>query len=144
MTSMMTDLVGTEDADAAVRHLISLLRTLSPHEDYGLRGLFLYPRHGLREWHSNRFDPPGWRMYLIHTEEDAKSWFGVRDPVTGSIHHLPDFDGKANLFRIESKSQDAVWHSIYSTTNRWSCGVRLSDDVAQDIIRSARAATAFV
>ena len=105
----------------------------------GMRGLFLYPKHGFREWHSNRFDPPGWRMYLIHTERDAQSWFAVKDPQLGTVHHLPDFDGKVNLFRIQR--EDPVWHSIYSMTDRWSCGVHITDRVAAEIVAQGTAAS---
>ena len=31
----------------------------------------------------------GWRF-----REDGKSWFAMRDPLTGQVEHLPDFDGK--------------------------------------------------
>ena len=66
-----------------------------------LRGVFLYPHHGIapftshvhmhhnagfREFHANMYDPSGWRMYLVHKTPDSsanKSWFAIRDPHNG-------------------------------------------------------------
>lgn len=33
-----------------------------------IRGNFYYPPGGYREWHSNKYDTHGWRMYLVHTQ----------------------------------------------------------------------------
>jgi hypothetical protein len=32
-----------------------------------IRGNFYYPPGGYREWHTNKYDAHGWRMYLVHT-----------------------------------------------------------------------------
>jgi len=139
-TTTATDLLDTQPADRAVEELQNATLRLVGERgvvggQQGLRGLFLYPRHGFREWHSNRFDAPGWRMYLVATEEDGRSWFAARDPRTGTVHHLPDYNGKVNLFRISGAPEDMIWHSIYSMTDRWSCGIHLSDSAAREIIK---------
>jgi len=136
-STLQTDVNSTNDSDEGVRELLSAIQRNLPGTVgglNGLRGLFLYPRHGFREWHSNRHDPPGWRMYLIHAKEDSRSWFAVKDPKTGAVHHLPDYDGKVNLFRIDA--DEPIWHSIYSMTDRFSCGVHITDEAAAALIRA--------
>jgi len=135
-SSTASDLIGTAAADRQVGILEESMRNALGDGFKELRGLFLYGPHGFREWHANMYDPDGWRMYLVHTEPAPgnRSWFSIRDPDSGQVYDLPDKDGQINLFRV-SRDQP-VWHSIVSKdAHRWSCGVRISDDAAQQIFR---------
>jgi len=134
-SSTATDLLGTEASDNAVAELELALKAALGEGFVELRGLFLYVRHGFREFHANMYDPPGWRMYLVHkTDAASTSWFSIRDPHTRKIFDLPDSDGQINLFRVSRETP--VWHAITSVdAHRWSCGVRLTDAAGEAILR---------
>ena len=72
------------------------------------------------------------RMYLTHVEQENASWVGIKDPVTGAVHRMPDRFGAINMFRVGH--EPLLWHTIYSNTMRWSFGLVLSDAAAQRVI----------
>lgn len=91
------------------------------------RGNFYYPKKSFREWHTNRFHIPGWRIYFISCKEDNKSFFNYIDPKTDKLHHVPDRNEYANIFKVSNKPEKVVWHSIFSNTDRFSLGFNLYD-----------------
>ena len=114
---------------------------------------------GYREWHTNRFDPWGWRLYIVHTDPSGCGMFRFQEPQShhklqsgmghiegqqeqGSkpspsprqIHTRIDHDGSIRLFRVRG-GQDALWHSICSEGgDRWSLGFAISDKAAQALL----------
>jgi hypothetical protein len=101
------------------------------------RGNFYYPPNGYREWHTNQFDPFGWRLYLIHTNPTGCSLFRYHLPSTPleEIKNAIDHDGMIRLFKIpDRRDSEALWHSIVSDGQRWSLGVMLSDQSARQLI----------
>eukprot|EP01079_Euglenida_sp_SAG-EU17-18_P011319 gene11319-2061_t len=102
-------------------------------EQFEPRGIFLYPDHGYREWHTNRRHKKGWRMYLIKVPEPGLSHFAFRDPLTGAVHREPDSPGCVNMFYVDDETP--LYHTIYSLTSRWSYGLWLSDAAAESVLR---------
>jgi cbb3-type cytochrome oxidase subunit 3 len=91
-----------------------------------IRGIFYYPPGGYREWHSNRYDPPGTRLYLIG-KGDGESAFYYHHKYT--VHKVMDNDGTVNIFKVS----DTVpfYHSVQSdTADRWSLGFLVEDEKA--------------
>lgn len=85
------------------------------------RGNYYYPPGGFRTWHTNQFDAPGWRMYLVDVEQDEQSYFRYLHPKTGELVTVWDKKGRVNFFRIDPEVH--FWHCIGSlSTNRWSKG----------------------
>ena len=91
-----------------------------------VQGDFYYPRLGFRTWHTNRFDPPGWRMYIVDVDVPRRSYFRVKVPATGELHTEWDEEGTVNFFLIDPTR--VLWHCIGSETNRWSKGFKVPSD----------------
>jgi hypothetical protein len=100
----------------------------------GIKGLFYYPPGGFREWHTNMFDDTSWRMYYINATEDGKSWFRYVPPGTNKTVVVPDKSGYFNMFRLRSKKDEIIWHSVYSDTHRFSVGFKIPPALAYKII----------
>ena len=103
---------------------------------------------GYREWHTNRYDPWGWRLYLVHTNPSGCGSFRFQEPVSHrqfdkerQIHTRVDHDGAIRLFRVQG-GEDALWHSICSEGgDRFSLGFIISNESAQhmlDLYRESR------
>ena len=129
--------------------LVSAVEKVFGNELVAVRGLFYYPPHGLREWHTNEYDAHGWRLYFVHTRPAALqgssrrtprqhghvdlkscSYFGYEDPWTNSLCRREESDGTLRLFKI-SKTP-TLWHCVASgpTTHRWSFGIQITDRAA--------------
>lgn len=135
MNSLLTytDTSNTDEADMYLTRLLTALkRTFGDNHIAGGRGMYLYPPGGFHEWHTNQAHTEGWRMYLVKVDEPGASWTAFKDPRTGRVHRRPDRSGKINMFRVSPSK--LLWHTIYSTTNRWSYGTVLSDHAASQII----------
>ena len=119
-------------------------------------GNFYYPPGGFREWHTNkcqqttvpeghafkfgREDPlfestqdcqghratGGWRGYMVFAKDPDKSWMSVIDGA-GNFRTLIDRNGYVSLFYLPGGS-DNSWHTIFSTTHRWSIGFRITEE----------------
>jgi hypothetical protein len=85
-------------------------------------GHFWYPPGSYMGWHTNS-NSPGWRMYVVYCEEPGKSFFRYRDPDTHEIVTSYDQRWTVRLFRVTT--DNLLWHSIYSDTNRYSFGYRI-------------------
>ena len=85
----------------------------------GSSGHFWYPPGSYMGWHTNS-GVPGWRVYINYAEEEGKSFFRYRDPVTSEITTLMDKEWNIRIFRITS--ENPLWHAVYSGTNRFSLG----------------------
>lgn len=125
-------------SNPAVVRCIHHLENLLGDDLLPQRGNFYYPNGGYREWHTNQFDPHGWRMYVVRTSPSGCATFRYKNPRSSSnseeIYDCPDYDGTVRLFRISSR-EDALWHTIISEGDRWSLGVLLSDESAEKIIQ---------
>jgi len=82
-------------------------------------GHFWYPAGSYMGWHTNS-RVPGWRVYINYAEEPGKSFFRYRDPLTKEIVTLQDKEWNLRIFRITS--EQPIWHTVYSDTNRFSFG----------------------
>lgn len=101
-----------------------------------LSGFFYYPPGGFKEWHTDFEDPQPdsdkhWRVYLLNTTRDGKSWFQYLDR-TGRIRKVPDRNGYLNLFSLTESPP--LWHAVYSNTHRWSVGIKLATEVIEALI----------
>jgi len=85
----------------------------------GSSGHFWYPSGSYMGWHTNS-GVPGWRVYINYAEEEGKSLFRYRDPKTSEITTLMDKEWNIRIFRITR--ENALWHAVYSSTNRFSLG----------------------
>ena len=91
---------------------------------FAQRGVFWYPKGGFREWHSNfpyndQTDASGWRIYLVDVAEEGKSGFQHLNS-EGELVHCADRKGYANVFWLPEDR--FFWHSVFSHTDRFSCG----------------------
>ncbi len=108
------------------------------YADIKLTGLFYYPPGGYTKWHTNRFDPIGWRMYYIDAVEPNQSWLGYMDNKSGNFHKLMDKSGYYNVFRVNNTLEDALWHCVYSNTHRFSVGIKVPDYFAHHVIHRSK------
>jgi hypothetical protein len=123
---------GTSQTISAARSMLGSI--LNEHMDLlSQRGDFYYPEGGYREWHTNRYDPHGWRLYIVHTVPNKCASFQYIDPRTGERLQCIDFDGCMRLFKITG-DDDLLWHSITSDGKRWSLGFILSEESAMKLI----------
>jgi hypothetical protein len=98
-----------------------------------LTGDFIYYPGSYREWHTNLFDRPGWRMYMVDVAEEGRSGFRYLSPSTGEIVSVPDRRGKVNFFLINSDRP--LLHCVYSETRRWSKGFLIPDGWQERLFR---------
>jgi hypothetical protein len=89
-------------------------------------GHFWYPAGSYMGWHTNS-RVPGWRVYINYAEEPGKSFFRYRDPLTKEIVTLQDKEWNLRVFRITS--EQPIWHTVYSDTNRFSFGYMVHQKV---------------
>jgi len=123
---------SVQQMSSLVGHLTNILR--ADAREFRPSGYLYYPSGGYKEWHTNRFEAPGWRIYFIHTEHDGCSDFKYIDPHTDRVVNRKDRDGIARLFRItdgKHAGEPLLWHSIHSQGDRWSFGFHVSDRVAE-------------
>ena len=105
-------------------------------ENTSLRGNYYYPKGGYREWHTNQYDPLGWRLYFVHIDQSECATFNYIDPVSKARHQCTDTDGMMRLFYVGS-GDSLLWHSIVSDGNRWSLGFILNEASALKLINMA-------
>lgn len=92
-----------------------------------VRGVFYYPPGGYRVWHSNQYDPHGWRLYMVHTNGGESAFNYLAD---GKVVSMPDKDGIVNAFKV-GDGKDILYHSVHSdTADRWSLGFLVEDPKA--------------
>ena len=104
------------------------------------RGVFFYPPGGCREWHTNNWDPAGWRLYVSHTE--GLSHFHWRDPATHRVTAQEERGPVARLFSLPPRGPPYLFHAISAAPGgggggggrRWSVGFRLSDAEAMALL----------
>ena len=119
--------------------LIELIQeTFGSNLESNPTGYFWYPPKGFRNWHTNRLDRRGWRIYLTYTYEDDQSWMSYKDINTHKLETVPDRNGYINMFHIntDEDEEDILWHSIYSMTDRFSMGFHITDAFAQELINN--------
>ena len=46
--------------------------------DCRCQGDYWYPRGGFRDWHTNKYDKSGWRLYIVDSDAAGESYFGSR------------------------------------------------------------------
>ena len=81
-----------------------------------------YPPSAFMSWHTNRYDIPGWRMYIVGVTEPERSFFRYVHPDTGGLHTVWDYaTATVNFFKIGKHR--LFWHCVASdSTHRWSLG----------------------
>ncbi len=90
------------------------------------QGDYWYPPGGFRDWHTNKFDKSGWRLYIVDVDLPARSYFRIKNPATGEIQTLWDQPGTLNFFLIDPNR--LLWHCIGAQrANRWSKGFVIPD-----------------
>ncbi len=95
-------------------------------------GHLYYPKGGYKEWHTNKFELPGWRLYIIHTKPDKCSSFRYVDHYSNEIVNSKDRNGMARLFKVnDGISEPVLWHAISSDGDRWSFGFYISERSAK-------------
>lgn len=90
---------------------------------FHISGLFYYPINGYREWHTNRFNVPGIRIYYPMFDQPCKS--GMNFIINNEIKTLYDRVKYCNVFYVDS--QEYKWHNVFSYCNRFSIGIRELD-----------------
>lgn len=90
-----------------------------------IKGNFFYPRGGFRSWHTNKYDTPGWRMYVVNVDKPNQSFFRFKHPKNNKIcTYWEKSNCTVNFFCIEP--ENVLWHCIGSpNANRWSKGFRV-------------------
>ncbi len=92
-------------------------------------GDFLYPPHGFRLWHTNKFDLESWFIFFVDVDKPKSSFFKFIDPVTNELITHWDEPGTANIFRISSDNNNLLWHCIGTNdSHRWSQGFSIPDN----------------
>jgi hypothetical protein len=110
-------------ADELVSRKVARLFRQGPWAAADNSGHFWYPPGGYMSWHTNT-RTPGWRLYINYCEEPGKSFFRYRDPDRLVVVDSIDKQWNFRMFRI---AQDKpLWHAIYSDTNRFSLGYRIT------------------
>lgn len=99
-----------------------------------IKGNFLYPKGGFRSWHTNKYDTPGWRMYIVNVDNPNQSFFRFKHPKNHEIYtHWEQSSCSVNFFRIDP--ENILWHCIASlNTNRWSKGFLVSEDWMKKVL----------
>jgi hypothetical protein len=112
--------------DGTTNKFTHLVKELYPCYDIVNSGGFYYPPTGYMSWHTNS-NKPCKRVYLVYADEDNKSFFRWKDPVTNEI--VTSYDNKGLTIREFDVTGQApyLWHCIYSDCNRVSFGFRLHD-----------------
>lgn len=97
------------------------------------QGDYWYPPGGFRDWHTNKYDTSGWRLYIIDVDAPAESYFRIKSPATGEIVTLWDQPGTFNFFLIDPSR--LLWHCIGSQlANRWSKGFVIPDTWLDSVV----------
>ena len=126
--------------------LKAALRAVFGDEFIDLRGFFYYPPSGFREWHTNRFDCIGWRVYLTsvcvvdggggggsesgcHAENEAGAFMNFVDPRSGDLVRSDDLSNSTGIRIFKLSHAPLLWHCVFTgaRTHRWSCGIQISD-----------------
>ena len=97
------------------------------------QGDYWYPRGGFRDWHTNKFDAPGWRLYIIDTDVPQQSFFRLKHPRTNEIITVWDEPGTFNFFLIDPRR--LLWHCIGApNADRWSKGFVIPDTWLDSVV----------
>lgn len=112
-------------------------------QEENISGFFYYPPGGFREWHTNRWDGCGYRLYLVHTETCTGGKKSVGSSGMNLIVgydqervQIKDTDRTANLFEITK--EPPLWHSVWSNQHRYSLGLKLNAVQAMKIRQMAQ------
>ena len=87
-----------------------------------ISGRIWYPVYGYMGWHTNS-NNKGYRLYCTFAREGGKSFFRYRDPDSKEI--ITSMDNEGWNFRIFRISDNHLWHSVFSETDRFSIGYSL-------------------
>jgi len=101
------------------------------------RGLYFYPPGSYHKWHSNKYDPHGWRIYLVGIPDGGDSSFYYIGKDDGVLYERKDQDLILNLFKVGSEeTTGTLYHSVVSrTANRWSFGILVDDDKVEFFLK---------
>jgi hypothetical protein len=108
--------------------LVYFLQKKFPHSSILLSGNFLYPKNGYMGWHTNA-DTPYLRCYITYSE-NGDSYFKYYDQLTKkTIVDMDNIGWTLRYFKISNKSDELLWHCVYSNTNRISIGYRIINNL---------------
>ena len=107
---------------------IYFLQKKFPSSSILLSGNFLYPKNGYMGWHTNS-DTPYLRCYITYSE-NGDSYFKYYDQLTKkTIVDMDNIGWTLRYFKISNKSDELLWHCVYSNTNRISIGYRIINNL---------------
>ncbi len=113
---------GSSRPSAASSAFISMNRNQIKGLVKNVKGIHYYPPGGGMGWHTNS-NNQGWRVYVIRAP--GESYFGTLN------EEIRDFNGYANIFKVSEDS----WHYVRAVDERWSLGVQVPDDLAEQLIK---------
>ena len=96
-----------------------------------LRGVFYYPPGGFREWHSNKYDPPGYRLYLVRSMGDSTFQYINQNK---EMVRVPDGELVLNIFKVGT-GDNTLYHNVVSNTDRWSIGFLCDEDRVDALLK---------
>lgn len=99
-----------------------------------ITGLFYYPPGGYAEWHTNRGDAIGWRLYYVRTSTPRQSWFRYKPYGQDKTYTAADGVEHYNMFYLDNAEDKVLWHSVYSDTHRFSIGFHVPPDFIYAIL----------
>lgn len=109
----------------------SLMESLSKIMDSPVesRGLYYYPPGAYHKWHSNQYEPHGWRIYIVGVPKGGESYFCYIGKDDNKLYKKRDEDAIINIFKVGSeKNTGLLYHSVASiTAHRWSFGILVDD-----------------
>ena len=107
---------------------VYFLQKKFPHSSILPSGYFLYPKNGYMGWHTNS-DTPYLRCYITYSE-NGDSYFKYYDQLTKkTIVDMDNIGWTLRYFKISNKSDELLWHCVYSNTNRISIGYRIINNL---------------
>lgn len=120
----------------AARCVVHAWRDVLGRDMEEFRGWNFCPPQGFLPWHTNRTDRIGWRMYVVHCQENDRSAFHYWREGQEAVGRVPDHHGCVNLFKVHDV--DLLWHAVVSRTFRFSCGMSLSDTAVLRLIEGLK------
>ena len=95
--------------------------------DCKIAGDFLYPPHGFRVWHTNKFDLESWFAFFVDVDKPDQSFFKFVDSETDKLITYWDKPKTVTIFRIDKS--ELFWHCIGTKDcNRWSQGFTIPNN----------------
>jgi len=115
-----------------------LITAYSKRLGFEITGMFYYPPGAFAEWHTNRYDKTGWRVYYVETMEEGKSWFNYKERTSNKTHTVKDKSKYLNIFNVGQRNDIPLWHCVYSNTHRFSIGIKVPEWMVRILIHRSK------